>query len=61
MAATPAAALPRMLDDTALIPAMSTTEYIMAMSDVPTYALTSPAAIVDTRSFGKPIGSCRIA
>ena len=41
-----------------LIPAMSTTEYIIVTSTEPTYGLVSPEATVDTISFGTPIGSC---
>ena len=44
-----------------LIPAMSTTEYIIVTSTEPTYGLVSPEATVETISFGTPIGSCRIA
>src|SRR4051812_10620328 len=44
-----------------LIPAMSTTEYIIVTSTEPTYGLVSPDATVETISFGTPIGSARMA
>ena len=44
-----------------LIPAMSTTEYIIVMSAAPTYGRVSPEASVETISFGTPTGSARIA
>jgi hypothetical protein len=47
--------------DTRLTPAMSTTEYIIVTSTAPTYGRVSPDATVETRSFGTPTGSARIA
>ena len=44
-----------------LTPAMSTTEYIIAMSTAPTYGRVSPDATVDTIRLGTPAGSARIA
>ena len=44
-----------------LMPATSTTEYIIVMSMAPTYGRVSPDATVDTTSFGTPTGSCCIA
>ena len=43
------------------MPCTSVTEYIMQMSLGPTYGRVSPEAIVDTITFGTPIGSARIA
>ena len=43
------------------MPAMSTTEYIIAMSEVPTYGRVSPEAIVETSILGTPTGSACIA
>ena len=43
------------------MPEMSVTEYIMQMSEGPTYGFTSPEATVDTMTLGMPIGSRRIA
>ena len=40
-----------------LIPATSTTEYIIVTSTEPTYGLVSPDATVETISFGTPTGS----
>ena len=40
---------------------MSTTEYIIITSRVPTYGCTCPLASVLTISFGTPNGSARIA
>ena len=57
MPAIAAAAFPRMGSEIALIPAMSTTEYIIAMSEVPTYGRVSPDATVETSSLGTPTGS----
>ena len=48
MPAMPAAALVRIFSEIPLIPAMSTTEYIIAMSVVPTYGRVSPEAMVET-------------
>ena len=42
-------------------PATSTMDGIMMMSLVPTYWATFPDAIVETMTFGTPIGSARIA
>jgi hypothetical protein len=42
-------------------PAMSTTEYIIITSRVPTYGCTCPLASVLTINFGTPTGSARIA
>src|SRR3712207_7196633 len=47
--------------DTSLMPAMSTTEYVMVTSLAPTYGRVSPEASVETMSFGSPIGRSRIA
>lgn len=55
------AALPRTVREMRLIPATSVTEYIIAMSDGPTYADTSPLATVETMTFGTPTGRARIA
>src|SRR5262245_13368687 len=44
-----------------LSPAISTTEYIIITSRVPTYGCTCPLASVLTISFGTPTGSARIA
>src|SRR6185312_4122494 len=57
MAATATAALPSTVRDTRLIPATSTTEYISVTSLAPTYGDTSPDAMVETNSFGKPTAS----
>lgn len=40
-----------------LVPAMSTTLYIIVISVSPTYGPVFPLAIVDTSSLGNPIGS----
>ena len=42
-------------------PAMSTTEYSIAMSRVPTYGRVSPDATVETSIFGTPTGNARMA
>ena len=55
------AALVMICAEIRLIPAMSTTEYIIAMSTAPTYGRVSPEATVETISFGTPTGSARIA
>ena len=55
------AALARIMAEIRLIPAMSTTEYIIVTSVEPTYELVSPEATVETISFGTPTGSRRIA
>ncbi len=44
-----------------LIPEMSTTEFIIKMSDEPMKCPTEPEASVLTITFGTPIGSARIA
>jgi hypothetical protein len=49
------AALERIRLRMELIPAMSTTEYIMVMSVSSIYDLILPEAIVETMSLGKPI------
>ncbi len=59
--AIPAAAFVRIFSEIPLIPAMSTTEYIIAMSVVPTYGRVSPEATVETRSLGTPTGRACIA
>ena len=51
------AALVRMAESIEFIPAMSTTEYIVVMSESPVRELMSPAAMVETIIFGKPAGS----
>ncbi len=61
MPAIAAAALPMILAEIWLTPAMSTTEYIIAMSTAPTYGRVSPDPTVDTISFGTPTGSRCIA
>jgi hypothetical protein len=43
-----------------LSPATSTIEGIMTMSLVPTYCDTLPEAMVDTMTFGTPIGKARM-
>ena len=55
------AALARIRVEIRLIPATSTTEYIIVTSVEPTYGLVSPDATVETISFGTPTGSARIA
>src|SRR4051812_47338531 len=44
-----------------LMPAMSTTEYIIVTSTAPTYGRVSPDASVETISLGTPTGRSRIA
>ena len=61
MPASAAAAFVRICAEIRLMPAMSTTEYIIVTSTEPTYGLVSPEATVETISFGTPIGSRRIA
>ena len=61
MPASAPAALVRIRAEILLMPAMSTTEYIIVTSTEPTYGLVSPEATVETISFGTPIGSWRIA
>ncbi len=61
IAAIAAAAFARIRSEIALIPAMSTTEYVIDTSTAPTYGRVSPEAIVETISFGTPTGSARIA
>ncbi len=60
MPAIACAALPSTTRLIRFNPATSVTEYIMVMSPAPTNWLTSPAASVETISFGNPIGSLRI-
>src|SRR6188472_101759 len=55
------AALPSTCREMRLRPATSVTEYIMAMSEGPTYGATFDDATVDTISLGTPTGSARIA
>lgn len=61
MPAAAATALPMICVDTELMPATSTTLYIMVMSLLPTYGDTSPLAMVDTSTFGTPMGSACMA
>ncbi len=61
MPARARAALAMIRAEIRLIPATSTTEYIIVTSTVPTYGLVSPDATVETISFGTPTGSARIA
>ena len=61
MPAIAAAAFARIRAETWLIPAMSTTEYVIVTSTAPTYGRVSPEASVETISFGTPTGSARIA
>ena len=61
MPASAAAAFVRICAEIRLMPAISTTEYIIVTSTEPTYGLVSPEATVETISFGTPIGNCRIA
>ena len=61
MPAIAAAALARICAEIELMPATSVTEAIIAMSATPTYSRVSPAAIVETISFGTPTGSACIA
>ena len=61
MPARAPAALAMIRAETWLIPAMSTTEYIIVTSTDPTYGLVSPDATVETISLGTPIGRARIA
>ena len=56
-----AAAFARIRAEIELIPARSTTEYIIVTSTAPTYGRVSPEATVDTNSFGTPTGSDCIA
>jgi hypothetical protein len=55
------AALLSIRAETELMPAMSTTEYIIVMSTAPTYGRVSPDASVETISFGTPTGRARMA
>ena len=50
-----------MVFENELMPDTSTMEGNMLMSDAPTYGVVSPDAIVETITFGTPIGSCCIA
>ena len=61
MPAIALAALPSTCREMRLRPATSVTEYIMAMSEGPTYGATFDDATVDTISFGTPTGSARMA
>ena len=61
MPASACAAFASTRSEMRLMPDTSVTEYIMQMSDGPTYGRTSPDATVDTITFGTPIGSRRIA
>ena len=51
------AAFPSTADEMRLTPATSATLYIMVTSLHPTYGPTSPDAMVDTITLGKPTGS----
>ena len=57
MPAMAAAAFPSTRRLIRLMPATSTTEYMTQTSLAPTYGDTSPEAMVDTSSLGKPTGS----
>jgi len=57
MPAIAPAALVRIAESIEFIPAMSTTEYIVVMSESPVKELMSPAAMVETIIFGNPVGS----
>ena len=61
MPAMACAALPSTFRETELSPATSTTEYIIVISDEPTYGAVLPLATVETMSLGSPIGSARMA
>jgi hypothetical protein len=61
MAQTAAAAFARIRRESRFNPAMSTTEYIIVMSLIPTYGRVSPEASVETMTFGKPTGNARMA
>ena len=54
-------ALRKMVLEILLSPATSTMEGIMMMSLVPTYWDTFPEAMVETMSFGTPMGRARMA
>ena len=54
-------ALRKIVFDTLLSPATSTIDGIIMISLVPTYCETFPDAIVETMTFGTPIGNARIA
>src|SRR5262249_1519581 len=58
---TAPAALARTRVEILLSPEMSTTEYIIVMSLLPTYGRVSPEATVETNTFGTPKGRARIA
>jgi hypothetical protein len=60
MPASACAAFPNTCREMRFRPATSVTEYNIAMSDGPTYALTSPDATVDTITFGTPTARARI-
>src|SRR5262249_40538578 len=55
------AAFPRTRREIRFSPATSVTEYIMVISQAPTYEATLPEAMVDTINFGSPIGMARMA
>src|SRR4051794_5911261 len=61
MPAIAPAALVRICAEIWLMPAMSTTEYIIVTSTAPTYGRVSPDASVETISLGTPTGRSRIA
>ena len=61
MPAIAAAAFARIRAETELMPATSTTEAASSRSLAPTIGRVSPAAIVETISFGTPTGSARMA
>ena len=61
MPAIALAALPSTCREMRLRPATSVTEYIIAMSEGPTYGATFDDATVDTISLGTPTGRARMA
>ena len=61
MPASACAALASTRSEMRLMPATSVTEYIMQMSDGPTYGFTSPEATVETITLGTPMGRRRMA
>ena len=61
MPASAWAALASTRSEMRLMPATSVTEYIMQMSEGPTYGFTSPEATVETMTLGTPIGRPRMA
>ena len=58
MPAIAPAAFARIRSEIWLIPAMSTTEYIIVTSTAPTYGRVSPEATVETMSFGHADRQC---